>query len=421
MITSFYLFKIEDVNRQLLMIFSSLILTSTAFSQSLEENIQREEKLILELEGTRLATLQKLEQYKLKKIQNDLIKIGFPKSNHGEQVVQHQAMTLGYDEKHEQARWVMHMVLPEIAEGNTSRTNDFREDSLVVTGTAVKADYWYSGYDRGHLAPSAYFRWSPIALSESYYYSNMSPQLPELNREKWAELENFIRDYVLAQKEPVYIVTGPVLNDSLPTMKNEGRENEVSIPEMYYKVIIDNSGEERRGIAFLIPNGNCTYPISSYATSIDVVERLTGINFFSTLSEVESKNIEKQFNQKDWQVGGSKGNVSPINPTTLPKGKINTVQAQYNIGTKSCVCGTVVSTKYSEKSGAVFLNLDKKFPNQIFSVTIWKDARANFSYLPENELKDKKICLTGRLENKRGTPTINITNEKNIEVIEDEF
>ena len=81
------------------------------------------------------------------------------------------------------------------------------------------------------------------------------------------------------------------------------------------------------------------------------------------------------------------GEVLPIDPTTLPKGKINTVQAQYYTGSKGCVCGTVVATKYSEKSGATFLNLDKKFPNQIFSVTIWKDSRANFSYLPENELK----------------------------------
>lgn len=401
----------------LFFIFSS----SFYLGQSLEESITREENLILELEASKQTKLSNLETLKLKKVQQDLIRVGYPKSIHGEQVVEHQAMVLGYDEKHEQARWVMHMVLPDIEQGNTSRTNDFREDSLVTTGTAVKEDYWYSGYDRGHLAPSADFRWSPIALSESYYYSNMSPQLPELNREKWAELENFIRDYVLDKKEPVYVVTGPVLNDSLSTMKNEGRVNEVSIPKMYYKVIIDNSGDKKRGIAFLIPNGKCTYPIASYATSIDVIERLTGLNFFSSFTKEESETLEEVYKETDWQVGASEGNITPINPTSLPKGKINTVQAQFNIGTKSCVCGTVVSTKYSEKSGAVFLNLDKKFPNQIFSVTIWKDARSNFSYLPEVELKGKRVCLTGRLENRQGTPTMNITNEKKVEVIEEAF
>lgn len=383
--------------------------------QTLIDKINTEENIIKKLKEQKENSLKKLEKLRLKKIQHDLISVGFPKSNHGEQIVQHKAMVLGYDEHHEQARWVMHIILPEIEQGNTSRTNDFREDSLVTTGTAVKADYWYSGYDRGHLAPSADFRWSPVALSESYYYSNMSPQLPELNREKWAELENAIRDYVLYHKEPLYVVTGPILHDSLPTMKNEGRKNEVSIPEMYYKVILDIEGDEKRGVAFLIPNGNCTYPIMSYATSIDVIERRTGLTFFPNIKL--SENIKNKYIENDWQVGVNDGNVTPINPTTLPKGKINTVQSQYNIGTKSCVCGTVVSTKYSEKSGAVFLNLDKKFPNHIFSATIWKDARTNFSYLPEVELKGKLICITGRIENKRGTPTINITNEKKIEII----
>ena len=108
--------------------------------------------------------------------------------------------------------------------------NNFRKDELVTSGTASKADYWYSGYDRGHLAPSADFRWSKTALSESYFYSNMAPQLPELNREKWAELENAIREYVIENKIQVYVVTGGILNDSLPRMQNKGRENEVSIP-----------------------------------------------------------------------------------------------------------------------------------------------------------------------------------------------
>ena len=117
-------------------------------------------------------------------------------------------MILGYNENHEQAQWVSHIVLPDVEKGNVSRTNNFRKDELVTSGTASKADYWYSGYDRGHLAPSADFRWSKTALSESYFYSNMAPQLPELNREKWAELENAIREYVIENKIQVYVVTG---------------------------------------------------------------------------------------------------------------------------------------------------------------------------------------------------------------------
>ena len=376
------------------------------------------EKKLDSLHETEEIILTQIEQLKLRKTITDLKNIGYP-TGVTVQIAEHKAMIIGYDEKHEQARWVSHIILPAIEKGNVSRTNDFREDPLIVTGTAVKSDYWYSGYDRGHLAPSADFRWSKNALSESYFYSNMAPQLPELNREKMAELENLFRAYVLENKEQLYIVSGGVLTDDLPVMQNEGRKNEVSIPSLFYKVAIDYSGDERRGIAFLLPNGNCPKPLLMYAVSIDRVEELTGLNFFSQLTEEEQQKLESNIEVDSWRTEAMRGEVLPINPIALSKGKVNTVQAQYYIGKKACVCGTVVSVKYSEKSGSTFLNLDKKFPNQIFSVTIWKDARTNFSYLPENELKGKKVCITGNIENKKETPTMNITNEKAIVIFED--
>jgi len=399
----------------LLLIDISLCLTTYSQTET-DKEIQIISNKIDSLDSQRSKLFSKLEELKLNKIQNDLQSVGNPISDRKVEVTYHKAMVLGYDEKHEQALWVSHIVLPDVENGNVSRTNNFRKDKLISTGTASKADYWYSGYDRGHLAPSADFRWSKAALSESYFYSNMAPQLPELNRERWAELENSIREYVIENKTQVYVVTGGILNDSLPFMQNEGRQNDVSIPNYFYKVILDKSNQ--KSIGFIMPNGNCNYPVMSYAISIDSVESLTGINFFSKIKNEEI--IEQQLDVKNWQAGSEKGDIIPLNPTTLDKGMINTVQAQYNIGTKSTVCGTVVSTKYSEKSGATFLNLDKKFPNQIFSVTIWKDSRANFSYSPEIELKDKKVCITGKIENKKGAPTMNISSEKSIKIITNE-
>ncbi len=398
--------------------FSLLIIAISTIAQ--DDLKQQLEAKIQELDSLQQRTKElrsSIEDIKLKSIQVDLNSVGYPSCKEKVEVIHHTAYSLGYDEKHEQARWVMHAILPDIATGNVSRTNDFRVDPLVSTGTAVKADYWYSGYDRGHLAPSADFRWSQKALSESYFYSNMAPQKPELNREKWAELENLIRDYVLKHNEKLYVVTGGILTEGLPTMQNEGRKNEVSIPEVFYKVIMDTEGKDKRAIGFLVPNGTCNYPIMSYAVSVDSVESITGIDFFNGISGAEE--LEKNIDIKAWQSGATEGEAVPFNPTELPKGRINTVQAQYNIGSKSCVCGTVVSTKYSEKSGATFLNLDKKFPNQIFSVTIWKNARTNFSYLPEKELKGKKVCISGKIEDKNGTPTMNISNEKAILILED--
>ena len=114
-------------------------------------------------------------------------------------MIRHKAFSLAYGEEVEQAIWVMHIISSEIKDGTVGRTNDFRIDTLIQSGSAEEEDYFIKtrnsdgdveydgfGYDRGHLAPSADFRWSRSALSESYYYSNMSPQLPGFNREKWA-------------------------------------------------------------------------------------------------------------------------------------------------------------------------------------------------------------------------------------------
>ena len=402
--------------RYLILLIAASISISSFSQTETEKEIMFISAKIDSIDLQKGELLDQLEELKLNKIQDDLSAIGNPICSEKIEIIYHNAMILGYNEKHEQAQWVSHIVLPDVEEGNVSRTNNFRKDELVTSGTASKADYWYSGYDRGHLAPSADFRWSKTALSESYFYSNMAPQLPELNREKWAELENAIREYVIENKIQVYAVTGGILNDSLPRMLNKGRENEVSIPAFFYKVILDNYNH--RGIGFVMPNGNCNYPIMSYAISIDSVEALTGINFFSKI--IDADLTEQKIDIDIWQSGTKKGDLTPLNPTTLKKGMINSVQAKYNIGTKSTVCGTVVSARYSEKSGATFLNLDKKFPNQIFSATIWKDNRANFSYMPEVELKDKKVCITGKIESKNEMPTINISNEKSIKIITEE-
>ena len=287
-------------NFRYLIILIAASLNISAVSQTdTEKEIMFITTKIDSIDVQRDELLDELEQLKLNKIQHDLMAVGNPICNEDVEVIYHKAMVLGYNEKHEQAQWVSHIVLPDVEKGNVSRTNNFRKDKLITSGTACKADYWYSGYDRGHLAPSADFRWSKTALSESYFYSNMAPQLPELNREKWAELENAIREYVIENKIQVYVVTGGILHDSLPIMRNEDRENDVSIPNLFYKVILDNANH--RGIGFVMPNGICNYPIMSYAISIDSVEALTGINFFSKIKDedfTEQKSISTYGNQE---------------------------------------------------------------------------------------------------------------------------
>lgn len=405
-----------------------LLLPCCSMAQPVQNQIKFTEQRLAVLEKEKDSLLLQLEDYKFIQLRSDLKQNGLPQLQPNEKVVYHLAYGLVYDETHEQAKWVAHIILPDVVKGNEGRSNDFRPDPAVETGSAVEADYFLRiyqpdstfkydafGYDRGHLAPSADFRYSKRALSESFYYSNMSPQLAALNRGRWADLEDVLRSYVLRSKHQIYVVSGGILKPGLPKIPRG--VNHVSIPEQYFKVAADLT--EKRAIAFVMPNKDCEFPVMQYACSIDSVEALTGINFFAALPEAEQQELEKKYDVNKWVGEREQGDVLPLHAESLPRNTFNTLQAQYYMGKNETikVCGTVVSTKLSSK-GNIFLNLDKKFPNQIFSVTIFKDQVANFSYSPDTFLAGKSICVTGKVTNFNGTPTMNISNESDIEITE---
>ncbi len=399
------------------------------FSQSVDLQINKAETELAAINEKEDSLLLKIEDLKFVKLHDDLATTGLPKLADKETTVYHTAYALVYSEENEQAKWVAHIVLPDVKRGNEGRSNDFRPDSLITSGSAVEADYFLRlvqpdssikydgfGFDRGHLAPSADFRYSKKALSESYLYSNMSPQVAQLNRGKWAELEDVIRQYVIRNNIQVYVVSGGVLKPGLK--KIERGANKVSIPEYYYKVALDLVN--KRAIGFIMPNKACEYPVMNYACSIDSVESVIGIDFFPAMEDNEEQKIESSFDVSKWLGEREQGDVLPLKAQDLPRNTFNTVQAQYYVGKNDPikVCGTVVSTKLSSK-GNIFINLDKKFPNQLFTVSIFKDNVPNFSYNPDTFLAGKTICVTGKVTNFNGTPTMNITNEKAI-TIEDE-
>jgi len=395
----------------------------TIAAQNINAKIAEAEKSLALLKKKQDSLLNGIEDLKLQKIREDLAKTGLPKLNPGEEVVYHSAYALVYSEPYEQAKWVAHVVIPDVIQGNEGRSNDFKPDDKIKTGSAVEADYFLRiykpdstfAYDRGHLAPSADFRYSKKALSESYLYSNMSPQVAELNRGRWAELEDAIRQYVTRNKIQVYVVSGGVLKPGLP--KIERGVNKVSIPEYYFKVAMDP--ENQRAIGFVMPNKACEYPVMHYACSIDSIEAITGIDFFPALADDTEGLLESRFDISKWVGERELGDVLPMRADSLPRNSFNTVQAKNYMGKNEDirVCGTVVSTKLSSK-GNIFLNLDKKFPNQIFSITIFKDNAGNFSYQPNIFLEGKTICVTGKVTNFNGTPTVNISNESSIEILE---
>jgi endonuclease G, mitochondrial len=394
-------------------------------AQTIEQQMTRTQKRIDSVLAIKIRLDAELEQLKLSLIRRQLQDIGLPKATTRQTITWHSAMALEYAEPYEQARWVAHIITYDVVSGTALRSNDFRPDSSIATGSAMEADYFLKllqpdssykydgfGYDRGHLAPSADFRWSAKALSESYLYSNMSPQRPVFNRETWGDLEDKIRGYCYGKPGVrLYVVTGPVLQPGLP--KIERGVNKVSIPKFYWKVVLD--AERKRSIGFVMPNQAITVPLSSFAVSVDSVEKLTGLDFFNALPDAEEAVMEKRFQLADWLPAAANGDVEPLAAETLKRGQINTLIARdwMNSNREVSVCGTVVSARVS-RAGNILLNLDKQFPNQVFTVFIKKEFISNFAYDPVNTLKGKVICVTGRVQNLDGLPAMFIESGKDL-------
>ena len=202
-------------------------------------------------------------------------------------IIKHLGYAFQYSEKHEQAFWVGYELTKKETEKAFERTDEFIPDPAVSTGTATVADYLKSGYDRGHLAPAADMGWSQQAMAESFYFSNMSPQEPGFNRGIWKNLEEQVRTWAKAY-DSIYVVTGPVLKDGLVQLGPNG----VSIPKYYYKVILDNTGDDAKAIGFLMPNQASKEPLEKFAVSVDQVEQETGIDFFNKLPDSRENAFE---------------------------------------------------------------------------------------------------------------------------------
>ncbi len=218
-----------------------------------------------------------------------------PSVKKGEQVIRHAGYSFVYNETYEQAAWVAYVLTEKETEKLYDRTDKFIPDPTVSTGSAADADYSGSGYDRGHLAPAADMGWSSTTMAESFYFSNMSPQVPGFNRGIWKRLEEQVRSWAI-EYDTVYVVTGPVLKGSMGSIG----ANKVAIPNYYYKVILDMHSKPHQAIGFVMENASASGDLSKFAVSVDSVERFTGIDFFPSLDDGAETTLEKTVCTSCW-------------------------------------------------------------------------------------------------------------------------
>ena len=211
------------------------------------------------------------------------------------QIVHHEGYSLSYSEPHEQAEWVAY----ELKKSHLTNTNFkrpyFEVDKAVKTGAAHWRDYKKSGYDRGHLCPAADRKYSKAANDETFLTSNISPQNHDFNAGVWNRLEQKTR-YWAGKYNGVFVVSGGVLNGKMKTIG----KGKVAVPNQFYKVLIDTNSGKTKVIAFLMPHKDSKQPLYKFVTSVDKVEALTGIDFFSELDDAIENRLEASSTYKDW-------------------------------------------------------------------------------------------------------------------------
>nr|HXF42619.1 DNA/RNA non-specific endonuclease [Pyrinomonadaceae bacterium] len=162
-----------------------------------------------------------------------------------------------------------------------------------------KIDYYAysgSGYERGHLVPSADRFADKNANLETFYMTNIVPQRPALNQFVWEGLESYIRRQVRRGLD-AYQIAG--------VYGEQGRlKNKVTVPTNCWKIVVlmpkglepDPSDPRARIIAVDIPNQNGIEKNDwrMYATTIRFIESKTGLDFFRDWDRVSQDRIESK-------------------------------------------------------------------------------------------------------------------------------
>ncbi len=225
-------------------------------------------------------------------ISND---ISYQPTSTTRQIVNHPYYSLSYNEKYEQSEWVAYKLTADQIKHTKFKRPYFTKDKKVKTKSAHYKNYTKSGYNKGHLCPAGDRKFSKEAYDGTFLMSNVSPQKHDFNSGVWNRLEQKTR-YWATKYKGIYVVTGGVLKPNLKTIGSE----KVSVPEQFYKIILDYTKPEVKAIAFLVPHKDSNKALYTFVTSIDEIERLTSIDFFPDLPDDVEAKLEASKSYKDW-------------------------------------------------------------------------------------------------------------------------
>ncbi|XP_002736286.1 endonuclease G, mitochondrial-like [Saccoglossus kowalevskii] len=233
----------------------------------------------------------------------EIMKYGYPSLTN---LKKHGDFVLSYDRRNRIPNWVFeHLTAQKVAYNDViDRENcQFFEDNDVhVYFRSTNADYYKSGYDRGHMAAAANHRTSIETMQQTFFLSNVAPQVGAgFNRDIWCDLEKYVRKLTKKYKN-LYVCTGPLY---LPRQERDGKQyvkyevigrNHVAVPTHFFKVILCETDKGEFDVeSFVIPNAAQPEKakLNLYRFSIESIERASGLLLFDKIPREFFRNINR--------------------------------------------------------------------------------------------------------------------------------
>ena len=224
------------------------------------------------------------------------------------------------------SNWVAFSFNATTCQDNVKRGDNWQQDPEVDSKLQPEeANHKSDGYDKGHLVASEDRVYSKEANDQTFYYTNISPQIGEFNQNYWAQLEKQVQDWgrscTAGTYDNVYVTKGGTLNNLkknftgklkandgiIPTTDENGKTIKgLACPSYYFMAILSQKGDTYHAIAFLVPHeeGLPKSPkaadLQKYAVSVNELEQATGIDFFCNLDDAIENQVEAEKNFDDW-------------------------------------------------------------------------------------------------------------------------
>lgn len=261
------------------------------------------------------ATAMRLEMPALKKDRTGMYFITHEANINNTSTTKTVNYSIEFDSTACHSRWVAFAFDDTTKQRHTSRSDAWASDPLLPEACRLTG-YFPNPYNRGHLCASADRLFSTEGNQQTFYLSNMSPQLGNFNGGYWVVLESLIQSWGrFGSFKKLYVCKGGTIEDTqvkaaISCTNTKGSKVTVKVPKYYFMAILaETSKPSYQAIGFLMEHKDYGYTsnnkpdtqdMKQHAMSIDKLEEMTGIDFFCNLNDAVENTVEKSYSENAW-------------------------------------------------------------------------------------------------------------------------